>query len=172
MIQIRQANEADIKAIQQVARASWMHTYDTLIPKDIINQCIEAFYHHDQLTNRIKHHTVLVATSNRHVIGFLDGSNNQPDAFLYALYLKPDALYKGIGTRLFNAYISRHRPRTVTVDVEKGNDPAVCFYKKHGFKYDRAFVDEVFGYPLQTEQYIWRTQEGSTTSVKVKNEEK
>ena len=172
MIQIRQANEADIKAIQQVACASWMHTYDTLIPKDIINQCIEAFYHHDQLTNRIKHHTVLVATSNRHVIGFLDGSNNQPDAFLYALYLKPDALYKGIGTRLFNAYISLDRPRTVTVDVEKGNDPAVCFYTKRGFNYNQGFVDEVFGYPLQTEQYIWRTQEGSTTSVKVKNEEK
>ena len=172
MIQIRQANEADIKAIQQVARASWMHTYDTLIPKDIINQCVDAFYHHDQLLNRIKHRTVLIAIKDQQLIGFLDGSNNQPNAVLYALYLQPDALHQGIGSRLFNAYIKQSQPKTMTVDVEKGNDPAVCFYKKHGFKYDRAFVDEVFGYPLQTEQYIWRTQEGSTTSVKVKNEEK
>jgi len=156
MTQVRQANEADIPVIQNVARASWHHTYDTLIPKDIINQCVEAFYHHDQLLNRIKHHTVLIAIKDQQLIGFLDGSNNQPNAVLYALYLKPDALYKGIGTRLFNAYISLDRPRTVTVDVEKGNDPAVCFYKKHGFKYDKAFVDEVFGYPLQTERYIWR----------------
>jgi len=156
MTQVRQANEADIPVIQNVARASWHHTYDTLIPKDIINQCVEAFYHHDQLLNRIKHHTVLIAIKDQQLIGFLDGSNNQPNAVLYALYLKPDALYKGIGTRLFNAYISLDRPRTVTVDVEKGYDPAVCFYKKHGFKYDKAFVDEVFGYPLQTERYIWR----------------
>ncbi|MGM0524186.1 MAG: N-acetyltransferase family protein [Bacillota bacterium] len=156
MIKIRQANEADIPAIQQVARDSWHHTYKKLIPERVINQCIEAFYHHDQLTNRINHHTVFVATRDHHVIGFLDGSNNQPDTILYALYLNPDALHKGIGSLLFNAYIRRNQPKTVTVEVEKGNDSAVHFYRKHGFKYDTAFVDEVFGYPLQTERYIWQ----------------
>jgi ribosomal protein S18 acetylase RimI-like enzyme len=162
MIETRQANEVDILAIQRIARDSWHHTYEKLIPERVINQCIDTFYHHDQLTNRIKHHTVLVAIYDQQPIGFLDGSNNQPEAILYALYLKPNVMHQGIGSALFNEYIRRHHPKTVTVDVEKGNDPAVHFYTKHGFQYDRAFVEEVFDYPLQTERYIWRVPEAKS----------
>ncbi len=116
----------------------------------------EVFYHHDQLTKRINYHTVLVAINAQQLIGFLDGSNDQSEALLYALYLKPNAIGKGTGSMLFNEYIRRIHPMTVTVDVEIGNELAAGFYDKHGFSYDTAFVDEVFDYPLKTERYIWR----------------
>ncbi|GEM04264.1 N-acetyltransferase [Halolactibacillus miurensis] len=163
MTQIRQANEVDIPVIQKIATESWHHTYETLIPLDIINQCIDVFYHHDRLIKRIKHHTVLVAIKDQQLIGFIDASNDKPDAFLYALYLKPDVTHKGIGSELFKEYLRCTHPKTVTVDVERGNDPAVCFYEKHGFKYERAFVDVVFDYSLQTECYVWREIEATAT---------
>lgn len=154
MTKIRQANEADIPAIQQIATESWHHTYQDLMPLKIINQCVETFYQEDVLIKRIADRCVLVASEDQVIKGFLDASENLQDAHLYALYIKPGATRQGIGSRLFYDYINREHPQSLTVDVEKGNEKAGRFYQKHNFKYEATFVDEVFNYPLQTERYI------------------
>lgn len=151
MLEIRLAKQSDIKQIQDIADESWHDTYQDLMPQQIIESCLNVFYRSDRLEKRVTNNSFFVAAVDQRIVGFLDGSL-EPEATLYALYVLPTNISQGIGKALLQKYLGHPMIKTITVDVEKGNERARHFYQTFGFQHDRHFVDVVFDYPLQTEQ--------------------
>jgi len=74
---------------------------------------------------------ILVAHAGNSVAGFL--SVWLADNFIHHLYIKNEYQNLGIGTALLTA-IKQKLNSPITLKCLKKNEPAIAFYKKHGFR--------------------------------------
>lgn len=126
-IAIRPATPADASAVADVHRTARAATMPYLPPQRRTRAEVVAWA--DALIAGPG--TVLVAectTEPPAVLGYaaLDG------AVLDHLYLRPDAVRRGIGTLLLDEAF-RHSPRGLTLHVFEANTAARAFYARHGF---------------------------------------
>ncbi len=134
-IEVRDAGDDDVSAIQRVARTTWHYTYRDSVPDRVRAKFLNRAYSAVSLAERIGSNVFLVALHDGTVVGFADfrplpGSRVE----LAALYVLPEVQGRGIGTRLLRAGIDRFPLGTgFVLRVERGNAPARRFYELHGF---------------------------------------
>ncbi|WP_370044533.1 N-acetyltransferase family protein [Lysinibacillus sp. RC79] len=138
--------------VQEIAKKSWHHTYEGIIPHEIQNRFLQVAYSRDRLLDRIENSLFLVAILDESIVGFANFSNVvDGEAELYSIYLLPETQGKGIGTALLQEGIKMLPDLTsLLVCVEKENTIGMNFYQAKGFKKIEEF-DELFdGHLLKT----------------------
>jgi GNAT superfamily N-acetyltransferase len=150
MVEIRDARPGDAHGIATVVVASWQATYRGLLPDRILATLSVADRERTWsqiLADPPPRTAVLLATADAAVIGFVavgpghDATAASETGALYAIYLRPDQLGRGIGTQLHSA--AMHRLSTLgfthaTLWVLEGNEQAISFYRRKGWTADGA----------------------------------
>ncbi|SET64220.1 Acetyltransferase (GNAT) family protein [Oceanobacillus limi] len=79
-----------------------------------------------------------VAIADDKVVGTIGGTISEPDiSEIYVFYIDESYRYKGIGTKLLNAFTTEHIKKGATeqyVSVQEGNKLGIPFYESRGFK--------------------------------------
>ncbi|NHM33882.1 GNAT family N-acetyltransferase [Neobacillus terrae] len=147
---IREMSQSDIESVREIAAATWRDTYSTFIPEEIQDKVLKDAYSNDEMDNRFKSYTNLVAESNKEIIGyaFFSGDLSHKDAFLESLYVHPNHQGKGVGKELLLRALQKFKePSTLTLTVYKGN-PNISFYEGQGFKVIKENKGDFFGHPV------------------------
>ena len=144
--------EEDIFFVQEIAKSSWHHTYEGIIPKKVQERFLQIAYSKESLLKRLQKSSFLVAVLDESLVGFANFSKtNNGQAELFAIYLVPNMQHKGIGTALLENGIQQlENPTTLTVCVEKENTIAMRFYQAKGFQFVEEFDDLFDGHVLKT----------------------
>ncbi|WP_399088764.1 GNAT family N-acetyltransferase [Streptomyces sp. BBFR2] len=140
-VRVRRATAADARAIAHVHRESRRVTMPYLPPQRHDLDGVTAWIR-DQLLPVC---TTWVAERGTDVIGY---AAVRGDA-LEDLYLHPDELRRGLGTRLLETALG-HRPDGLTLHVFEANTGARAFYAHHGFTTVATGSDNMEGLPELT----------------------
>jgi ribosomal protein S18 acetylase RimI-like enzyme len=137
-MQIRRATSNDANRIATIHGEAWRAAYRGVVPDSVLQrQSVEkreAFWA-KQLSSGSSH--TLVAEDSGDIIGWIDfgmcrDADAQADAEVYALYLDPTRVRRGIGSALWRAMLEqliRDGRRRVAVWVLADNHPARRFYE-------------------------------------------
>lgn len=159
-VEIREATEADLGAIQQIARETWSFTYDGVIPPDIQDQAMNSWYESASLAAQIpaSSNLLLLADSPpKRSIGFAQFVQHSAElGELTRIYVLPAHHGQGVGFRLFQeglAWLHDLGVQTLLVDVEELNPLGRRFYERNGFKEIGKTTQDIFGHSLSTVRY-------------------
>lgn len=157
---VRPARPEDAPAIARVHVESWLHNYRDLLPEHaLLSRTVES---RTQQWNRWLleggGRRVLVAERGGRIAGFAfagparDTDADPWTAELYALYLAPEGMHQGLGSRLWGALpdaLAQAGFRQATLWVARDNARARAFYARCGFGEDGATkVEDFAGAPL------------------------
>lgn len=158
-ITIREATHADVPRIQSVARETWTHTYEGIIPPGVQDQALATWYSSDSLVGQIsgQGNLLSVAEVDGVCIGFAQFFRRSEDvAELARIYILPAHQGKGIGARLLergSSWLKAAGVRRLTVEVEELNPIARRFYEHQGFQEVERRQEVMFGHQLSTVSY-------------------
>jgi ribosomal protein S18 acetylase RimI-like enzyme len=151
LVTLRLARLADAPGIAAVHVAAWRATYRGIFPDDVLDGLsLDEFRerHAARLTNPAPADArIWVAEAPGGIVGFsIGGSARDADLApatgeVYAIYLQPDALGRGIGRDLFTKSLTTLREqgkRAVVVWVAEANARARRFYEKAGLALDET----------------------------------
>ena len=116
---------------------SWKEAYTGLVDQNYLDaltleKCIQIAYRWPD--------NILVAKDGGRVVGFVGYGESRdkelPDAGeVFAIYILGEYYGTGLGRRLMDAAIGRLGNRRIAVWVLKGNERAIRFYEKYGFRF-------------------------------------
>lgn len=150
---IRDMKANDITQIQHVAKTSWNHTYEGIIPIHIQENFLQSAYSNDMMQKRLEHSHMFVAEADNRIVGFANFSpiKDRGEVELGAIYLYPDYQGKGIGSALLQEGLKKVKGiKEVYINVEKENQIGRHFYEAKGFKVVSEFDDPFDGHILKT----------------------
>lgn len=135
---IEELKKKDIAEVRQVLIKTWLDTYSNLLPKKIIETAIKTWHSLESLTQNVENPKIYFAVykKNKKITGLVTASKiNKKTLQIFRLYVLPEKQRQGIGNQLFFSAIT-HFPKIekVKIEVEVGNQKAISFYKKQGFK--------------------------------------
>lgn len=155
---IRTGTSADITAVQEIAKISWNDTYAGIIPSTVQESFLDKSYSTPMMEMRLKRTIVLLAEHEGEPVGFANFTkvDEDGDAELIAIYIKPEFQRSGHGKKLFTAGL-RHllNGNQLFVYVESENIKGRNFYEANGFKLLEEFEELFEGHPLQTTKYVY-----------------
>ncbi|QED47947.1 GNAT family N-acetyltransferase [Cytobacillus dafuensis] len=154
---IRKMTVEDIPQVQKVAKTSWNHTYDGIIPKDIQENFLKSAYNDEMMKRRIDQSFIYVSEVDGEIVGFANFSPVKEDRQmeLGAIYLLPDYQGKGIGSALLHEGIKHAKDVSqVFINVEKDNKIGKAFYDAKGFKLVSEFEENFDGHLLNTVKMV------------------
>ncbi|WP_407270937.1 GNAT family N-acetyltransferase [Radiobacillus sp. PE A8.2] len=157
MYTIRQMNSEDISYVQHVAKTSWNHTYDGIIPLEIQTNFLENAYSVKMMEKRLQQSFLYVAETDGSIVGFANFSPVKADgvAELGAIYLLPEFQGKGIGSALLEKGIYNNpEVKQIHVEVEKDNQLGLNFYYAKGFIAESEYDDFFDGHTLKTVRMV------------------
>ena len=142
--------EEEIKGKAYVHYKSWHETYTKLVDAEYmkgitLEKCIAIA--------RQWPDNILVAKDGDKVVGFIGygayRDNTLPEhGEIFSLYLLEAYHAKQIGYELMNAAFERLSDyRKIAVWVLKGNDQAIRFYERYGFRFDGTEAEIMLGTP-------------------------
>lgn len=147
---IRTATATDLPRIRSIAHLTWPVCYAGIISPEQIAYMLERMYGeaalHDQLTGG---HVFLLAEQDDAAIGFAGFQHHHRPGRtrLHKLYVLPGMQGSGAGRTLLLAMLIAARgvgDHTIELNVNKYN-PAIEFYRKHGFTIERDEVLDIGG---------------------------
>lgn len=154
---IRDMAVEDIPEIQNVAKTSWNHTYDGIIPIHIQENFLKSAYSDEMMLKRLERSHLFVAVADNQIKGFANFSplKENGEIELGSIYLDPKYQGKGIGTALLHeAFNKIEGIKEVYINVEKDNQTGRNFYDAKGFKVVSEFDDHFDGHILKTVRMV------------------
>ncbi|GKW46214.1 GNAT family N-acetyltransferase [Planococcus sp. NCCP-2050] len=155
---IRAGTIDDIASVQEIAHVSWVDTYEGIIPPTVQKQFLDKSYSTPMMEMRLERTIVLLAFHGSEPVGFANFTrvDEDGDAELIALYLKPEFQRNGYGKQLLSSGLSQLKDGSqLFVYVECKNEKGRKFYERNGFELVEEFEEVFEGYPLQTAKYIY-----------------
>ncbi|MBI1259849.1 MAG: GNAT family N-acetyltransferase [Chloroflexi bacterium] len=168
-IQIRAANIADAAGIARVHVLTWQHAYRGQMPDDFLDSLSIA--QRTQNWAALLSHTypkahTLVALDGDQVLGFCSvGASPNADADelngeVFAIYVDPQAMGKGIGSALMAQAVAHLRAdgfTHATLWVLASNTPSIRFYEHQGWSADGTTKTDTIGtFPAHELRYARR----------------
>jgi ribosomal protein S18 acetylase RimI-like enzyme len=135
-------SEAEAKGKAYVHCAAWKQAYRGLLSQDYLDaRTLELS---EEMALRAFHagYSTLLAKDGDEVVGFADYGPYRGDDIpnageVYAIYLLSDYYDRGVGARLMSAALQGMPDRDkVVVWVLEGNERAIRFYERFGFRFD------------------------------------
>ncbi|WP_409347328.1 GNAT family N-acetyltransferase [Paenibacillus sp. MBLB4367] len=121
-MKIRVASEVDYPELRQIYLESRRKSFDWMSAKEMI---LEDFDTHT------RGEYIILAEEDTHIMGF--ASLYLPNDFIHNLFVHPDFLGKGIGSKLLNAAIEKMN-KPLTLKCVSENKKAMSFYENNGWK--------------------------------------
>jgi GNAT superfamily N-acetyltransferase len=166
----RAAELADAPAIRGVAVDAWWATYAHRLADETIERFLAAAYAEDRIAVRIDRHEVLVAGVVRPegppsfgsdpsgVDAFAEVTAHDDHLQLVAIYTRPKARGRGLGSALLAAIVAAHPDEDLAADVLLDNELAEPFYAARGFEPGELLVDEIAGDPVRERRWWLRAR--------------
>jgi len=136
-ITIREAEAADLPAVQALLRETWHDTYDAIMGADWVSEVSGRWHSIENLLRQIgvPETSFLVAETGGAIAGHLLADARKPPRLVVSrLYVLPRHQRRGIGGRLIDAGAERHPGcDTLRLEVEAQNAKGVAFYRRAGF---------------------------------------
>lgn len=161
---IRTGTSADITSVQEIAKISWNDTYAGIIPSTVQQSFLDKSYSTPMMEMRLKRTIILLAEHEGQPIGFANFTkvDEDGDAELIAIYLKPEFQRSGYGKQLLNSGLSYLlNGNHLFVYVESENKKGRNFYEANGFEFLEEFEELFEGHPLQTAKYVYHLKEAA-----------
>lgn len=135
---IRSAGEADLAAVQALLVETWHATYDRIYGSERVAEITAEWHSIPSLEARLKRPRAefLLADDGSTLAGMAYAARTKEagQVVLHQLYVRPAFQGRGVGAALLaeieDSFPEAHRLR---LEVEKQNQNAVRFYRKHGF---------------------------------------
>ena len=151
MITVQPAKVDDIQQIKQLLRETWIDTYHTFIPVEVIYKITALWHKPETLAAEIENENVCFAVAideNNAILGLLTAARRSDDIVTIGrLYVLPAHQRRGIGVKLLDACIAAFPgARQLRLEVEAENANGIAFYRKQGFKElarKQATIEEV-----------------------------
>lgn len=142
----------DIPQVQHVARTSWHHTYEGIIPRHIQDNFLANAYNNENMVRRVERSHAFVALEDEEIVGFANFSyvNDDGKSELAAIYFLPEAQGKGLGTKLLEQGFKLPNVRAIELNVKKDNALGMNFYLSKGFKQIDSFKEDYEGDERET----------------------
>ncbi|GAA0454335.1 GNAT family N-acetyltransferase [Alkalibacillus silvisoli] len=159
---IRSLEKSDIRALQHVAKESWHYTYERIIPRRIQDTFLKQAYSDENMERRLDRGGIWVAENQNGIVGFLNLTpvNDHGESHLVAIYLLPEHLGYGTGTKLLQTGLNQLQGlKRLYVDVEKENEIGLRFYEAKGFHVIKEYDEDFEGYTLKTLQMVKEFEE-------------
>ncbi len=140
----RRLQKEDLQSIREVASESWKHAYRNIFDDSYIKEWVEANYSLDTLLSILSDSDTgkaffYVAENEGRVIGFCHIGDRGNGWELLRIYLLPDFMGTGIGTRFIQLgehFLRTKKASKYAVFVHKDNLPAIGFYRRNEFVRD------------------------------------
>jgi GNAT superfamily N-acetyltransferase len=150
-VKIRRAVSGDAEALTRLHLDCWDDAYTGLMPQSILDA------RRDDVPARVDRWRKVLATGHTSVaehddglIGFVNASPGAEltgfELQLFALYVRAPWWGTGVGSALFDAAVGT---RSAYLWVLEGNDRAIRFYERQGFRFDGTGQDEDEGRHLR-----------------------
>jgi GNAT superfamily N-acetyltransferase len=158
---VRPAEPADAPAIREVAVRAWWATYAGRMADETIERFLALAYSEERIGIRIERHEVLVAglaPGGRPwpvVSAFAEVATHEDHLQIVAIYARPEARGRGLGTALVEAVAAAHPSQDLAADVLVDNVLAEPFYAARGFVPGEGLTDEIVGEPVRERRW-WR----------------
>ncbi|MEM1027228.1 MAG: N-acetyltransferase [Planctomycetota bacterium] len=145
-MKIREWRTSDIPALARLAAKTYAETFGHSLTPEQLSAQLEETRSEAYFTSVMARDTVLVATVNGQLIGYIQlgdvGTNvrgvtpGPNDQAVHALYVHADHQGRGVGRALMDAAFAHPRLRAcdhVFIDVWEENQRALSFYQRYGF---------------------------------------
>lgn len=144
-VSIRRATQNDAKPMADLlAKCQWF-TYETLYPKEYIENLNAQYYNAQRIEDEIVYiskewHGYFIAEMNKMIVGVIGGGMTDTTiGEVYVLYLDPSLHGRGVGTRLLDFFTKLQKytygANEQWVSVAKGNMYGIPFYEARGFTF-------------------------------------
>lgn len=135
---VRTASERDLEAVRELLAETWHATYDAIYGVERVNEITSQWHTLASLKTRLTqpNSEFLVADDGKTVAGvaFAAATDDLKVVTLRQLYVLPAFQHKGIGSMLLEEIEdSFPEARTLRLEVEGANAPAIRFYEANGF---------------------------------------
>ncbi len=143
---VRTASERDLAAIRTLLVETWHATYDAIYGARRVSEITDDWHSIASLKARLNrpNSEFLVADDGKRIGGMAHASaTTDPKVILLnQLYVRPDCQRQGIGQSLLDEIeASFPEARTLRLEVEEANAPAIGFYEANGFRPAGRTVD-------------------------------
>ena len=154
--------EAETDGKGYVHWKSWQETYTGLIDQEYLtnHQTLEK----SLLTAHRSPDNIVVAKDGDQVIGFAAYGAYRDDTLpghgeVYALYVLQAYQRQGVGFALMNAALEQLSTyERIALWVLDGNEKAISFYKRYGFRFDGASQTLMLGTPVLEKRMIYQRE--------------
>ncbi len=167
MIVLRRAGSADWMPAAHINVRAWQHTYQGVMSDEFLGSMVpEEWSAWRQVRYRDPHPdmTNLILSNGGRVVGYCDVGRSRSDergditGVVYAIYVDPDHLGKGMGKRLMiagRAALRRLGHRRAELWVLDSNERARRFYAADGWKTDGSTkVEHMGGAEITEVRYV------------------
>ena len=132
---VRQATEADARQIAGIHVRGWQIAYVDHMPEGFLKGLrVEDRERDWRSWLSLDHFHALVSEEEGEVVGYLSYSLRNDPVELTGLYIDPDRKRQGIGSRLMRQFEEETKNQKRRLWVLSGNDSAIAFYRKFGYK--------------------------------------
>ncbi|RWM05847.1 MAG: GNAT family N-acetyltransferase [Mesorhizobium sp.] len=136
---VRTASERDLAAIRALLVETWHATYDAIYGARRVTEISDDWHSIASLRARLTrpNSEFLVADDGKRLggIAFAFATTDPKVVLLNQLYVHPDCQRRGIGRSLLDEVeASFPEARTLRLEVEEANSPAIAFYAANGFR--------------------------------------
>lgn len=135
MLTIRRATPEDVQEISRIASAGWRHTYRGLITPDAIEDTLQRWYSKESMRRRLAGPPLHVAESDGKVVGYVQHGPVGSIYEVYAIYVDPAMVGKGIGWALWQRVeLDARQAGTSAIElwVLDGNRLGIDWYNRQG----------------------------------------
>jgi ribosomal protein S18 acetylase RimI-like enzyme len=164
-IEVRKADICDAKMISVIGKISFRNAFGNVFDKDNLDDYIKNVYNPDKIAVSIERNNdiFLVAEIGNRPVGFAklkkfslnDDIESCSQMQLEKIYVLPEYQGIGAGTTLLREVIGIVKalcPDYLWLDVYSGNEKAIRFYERNGFKkgntFHQGFGDRFFEFQM------------------------
>lgn len=157
MIQIRKALPEELPIVRDIAHKTWPDTFAGILSSPQIDYMLELMYNLKTLESQLleKGQVFLLAEEEGEFLGFAAYELNYSEgekSKLHKIYVLPSGQGKGLGKKLINEVSNQAKSndqKSLLLNVNKFNQPAIDFYTYLGFKEGyREVIDIGNGYVM------------------------
>lgn len=137
-ISVSKAKPNEVMDIKSLLSSTWVDTYQSLLPGDVIKTATTVWHDPKQLQSQIESDEFyfgVAKTEDGEIVGLVTIRKMDDGVlFMNRLYVDPNHQRQGIGSLLLDAVIDAHpKAKVIKLEVEVDNHKGYGFYKKQGF---------------------------------------
>jgi len=147
------ANVEEVQEIKQVLSETWIDTYSSFLPVEVIHKTTSLWHSPEGLAAEIEAERVCFSVAkDEHgaILGLVTaGRPSEEVVYIARLYVLPGHQRQGIGAKLLDACVAAFPGvRTLRLEVEAQNEKGMAFYRKQGFREISRKEEELEGLSL------------------------